>query len=302
MKGTRSLNQKSKWKMHFIFLEQKAFVNKHNTFISTMMSKLLPSSMLIPEHDLASTVLHGSHSTVVLLAVKCLKRPRCCKERRLIAGRLAVLEALRHPHIVRYYTNNVMSEDKEISLVMEAWGVSVASLISNKSHCGTEHIFNMSAQVLRGLIGLHSAGLVHGDIKPANIVLCAGVYKLCDIDEAGQGSAFYMSAVRARRFPQTSPEDTFSDTYALGMCALEVMTGRQPYYEFENQIVVFAKVCEGQMPMTWTTQARASYDSASDCLISSLLDSDVEMGQSVIRAQPSELLALVVLLRDKHNL
>ena len=62
----------------------------------------------------------------------------------------------------------------------------MASLILNKTHCGTEHIFNLSSQVLRGLIGLHGAGLVHGDIKPANIVLSGGVYKLCDIDEAGQ--------------------------------------------------------------------------------------------------------------------
>jgi len=102
------------------FFGQKAFVNKHISFKSWMTGFLLSSSMLIPEHDLASTVLHGSHSTVVLLAVKCLKRPRCCKERRLISGRLAVLEAFRHPHFVRYYTNNITSDEDEISLVMEA--------------------------------------------------------------------------------------------------------------------------------------------------------------------------------------
>jgi len=264
-----------------------------------IMSALLSSPMLLPEQDLGTTVLHGSHSTVVLLAVKCLKRPRCINERNNIAARLATLQALRHPHVVRYYMNNLQSEEEDISLVMEAWGVSLASLICNQTHCGPEHIFNFASQVLRGLIGLHGAGIVHGDIKPANVLLSAGIYKLCDIDEAGTGSAFYMSAVRARRFPCSSPQDTFSDTYALGMCVLEVLTGRQPYCELENQFVVFSKVCKGVMPMTWTSQARASYDCASDCLIAALLDSDMEGLPAAARSHPSELLALVLLLLDK---
>jgi len=89
---------------------------------------------------------------------------------------------------------------------------------------------------------------VHGDVKTANVLYAGGVYKLCDMDEGGTGTAFCMSARRARRHPQASCNDTFSDTYALGMSVLEVYTGHQPYRELENNFVVFARVCAGDFP------------------------------------------------------
>ena len=267
------------------------------------MTNFLAPSMRIAQQLSNTTTLVGAHSTVVLLAVKCLKRPRTDLQRSCMASRLSTLEKLRHPHVVRYYVNSLDSGDDDISIVMEAWGVSVASLIASKEHCGKEHIARFAAQVLEALIGLHLVGVVHGDIKPANILLSGKVYKVCDIDEEATGSAYYMSPVRARRHPVTSQEDTYSDTYALGMCVLEVLTGRQPYCELDNQCVVFAQVCAGKLPRSWSARARSAYDPGSACLIAALLDSDTRQeSQPQSRATPWQLLALIELLCDSKKL
>jgi serine/threonine protein kinase len=190
----------------------------------------------------------------------------------------------------------------DITVIMEAWGVSVSSLIASKQHCGHQHIASFAAQVLRALIGLHSVGIAHGDIKPGNILLSNNVYKVCDVDEAATGSAYYMSQARARRHPRPSPEDTFSDTYALGMCVLEVLTGRQPYCELDNQCVVFARVCAGQPPRSWSARARLAYDKGSEGLIEALFASDDLSVSKADRACPSALLALVQLLCSNNEL
>jgi len=160
---------------------------------STSMSNYLPPSIRVAQQLTESAVLHGAHSSVVLLAVKCLKRPLSEMQQSLMASRLSKLEELRHPHVVRYYLNSLGSNADEISIVMEAWGVSVASLIAGKQHCGKEYVASFAVQVLQALIGLHSVGVVHGDIKRSNILLGGTVYKVWDVDEAATGLACYMS-------------------------------------------------------------------------------------------------------------
>jgi len=266
------------------------------------MSNYLPPSIRVAQQLTEAAVLHGAHSSVVLLAVKCLKRPRSEEQRNLMACRLAKLEELRHPHVVRYYLNSLDSDADEISIVMEAWGVSVASLVAGKQHCGKEFVASFAVQVLQALIGLHSVGVVHGDIKPANILLGGTVYKVCDIDEAATGSACYMSPSRARRHPVASMRDTFSDTYALGMSVLEVLTGRQPYCELDNQCLVFTHVCAGELPRSWSAGSRLAYDHGSACLIAALLGSDSrEHAACDAGATPRELLALVGLLWESQQ-
>jgi len=266
------------------------------------MSNILSPSMRVGQQLSECAMLEGAHSTVVLLAVKCLKRPRTELQRTRMTARLLTLEKLRHPHIVRYYINSLDSNEVAITVIMEAWGVSVSSLIANKEHRGKEHVAMFAAQVLRAIIGLHSVGIAHGDIKPGNILLGRDVYKLCDVDEEATGTAYYMSQARARRHPCPSHEDTFSDTFALGMCVLEVLTGRQPYCELDSQCVVFARVCAGQPPRSWSAQSRDAYDQCSDCLISALIASDEIADPQVARASPSELLALVQLLYSNNDL
>jgi len=263
-----------------------------------VMLTVIDLVMMLPCDNSSPSVLVGAHSRVTLLAVKTLKRPRSRDQRKVIARRLKKLERLQHPHVVRYMGNNLASGDDDITLVMEAWGVSLSSMVASKQMVGREHVFNMSVQMLGALASLHRAGIVHGDVKTANILYARGVYKLCDIDEGGTGTAFYMSARKARRYPQTSSEDCFSDTYALGLSVLEVYTGSQPFCELENQLVVFARVCAGDFPGTWSAAARKGYDHGCVSVVQAMLDSDILVSTTGYRATPTELLSGVMLLRE----
>ena len=266
------------------------------------MRVLIDHCMMLPCDSSSPSVLVGAHARVMLLAVKSLKRPRTSEQRDLMTYRLKKLEAMQHPNVVRYLGNNLASGSEDISLVMEAWGVSVSSLVFSKKVFAPDDVFELSSQMLRALICLHDAGIVHGDVKPANMLYASNVYKLCDIDEGGTGTAFYMSARKARRHPQPSIEDSFSDTYALGLCVLEVYTGRQPFCELDNQLVVFARVCAGALPETWKAAAREGYHHGCVCLVQSMLDSDSLIWSKGCRATPRELLSECLLLRDVGEL
>ncbi len=82
----------------------------------------------------------------------------------------------------------------------------------------------------------HSHGLVHRDVKPSNMLLDeAGNAYLSDFgiaaaltagdDEAGIGSAAYMSPEQGRG----EPVDRRADLYALGVSLFEMLTGEKPY-------------------------------------------------------------------------
>ena len=87
-------------------------------------------------------------------------------------------------------------------------------------------------RVLRGLVALHSLGIVHGDIKPSNIMLNAsGSVKIIDI-----GSAFEMTsppaeyyvtpAYSAPEFLETGRMTKQSDLASVGYVLVELLSGK----------------------------------------------------------------------------
>ena len=152
----------------------------------------------------------------------------------LAVGRLS------HPNIVSVH--DFGTQDGEPYLVMElAEGPTVASLLAD-GPLPVVDALAVAAQVCDGLSAAHAAGIVHRDVKPANLIVTAtGVVKICDfgvarlLDTAGQanltgpatamGSPSYMAPEQIN----AGPPDPRTDLYALGCTMYAMLTGDPPF-------------------------------------------------------------------------
>ena len=158
------------------------------------------------------------------------------RDRFVREGRLAA--RLSHPNVVRVY--DAGEEDGLPFIVMECVeGESLAELLRREGRLGADRVTELGLQACAGLEHAHRAGLVHRDVKPANLLLTTdGVLKVADfgiahavggtrVTEVGTvlGTATYLSPEQASGEPVTPA----SDLYSLGTCLYELLAGEPPY-------------------------------------------------------------------------
>jgi serine/threonine-protein kinase len=148
---------------------------------------------------------------------------------------------VRHPHVVA--PHGWAAEDDLVVLAMElVAGGSVADLVREHGPLDAGTVALLVEQLLMGLAAVHGAGLVHRDVKPANLLLeatgdAAPHLRLGDFGVAAPiadrrfttvpgaiGTDGYMAPEQARGAP---PEPT-QDLYSVGRVALELITGLPP--------------------------------------------------------------------------
>lgn len=157
---------------------------------------------------------------------------------------------LNHPHVVSIY--EIGEWNGIYFLVMELLtGGSVADLAERTGPLPWREACRIVAQSARGLAAAHAAGMIHRDVKPANLMLnhCGdvkvvdfGLSKLQDsesktveaVTRAGQllGTPHYMSP---EQFDGVAV-DTRTDIYALGATFFRLLTDRFPYQDCSSII------------------------------------------------------------------
>jgi eukaryotic-like serine/threonine-protein kinase len=162
---------------------------------------------------------------------------------------------LNHPNIVQVY--DIEEEENLIYLVMEfVDGESLDGLIT-KSVLTESRCLKIVADIADALHFAHEKGIVHRDVKPANVLMTAdGRVKVADfglaylIDREGGttrtgflvGSPNYMSPEQATG----QKIDRRSDIYSLGVVLFRMLTGRVPFVAESSHAVLFMQV--GQEP------------------------------------------------------
>jgi serine/threonine protein kinase/tetratricopeptide (TPR) repeat protein len=161
--------------------------------------------------------------------------------RRRFLNEARTASALNHPNIVSIY--DICTEKNVDFIVMEYIdGLTLENLIARET-LGLDQLAGLGSQVALALGAAHAAGIVHRDVKPANIMVTkAQEVKVLDfgiakrqrheldtrLTHTGQiiGTIAYMSP------EQTRGEDTDhrSDVYSLGCVLYEAATGRKPFH------------------------------------------------------------------------
>jgi eukaryotic-like serine/threonine-protein kinase len=146
--------------------------------------------------------------------------------------------SLNHPGIVAIYDTG--AEEATRFIVMECVeGSSLAALLRERAPLDAGRAAGIAREIADALAAAHATGLVHRDVKPANVMLTAdGTVKVLDFGLAKAldataltreaevlGSAAYMAPEQALG----EPVDERSDIYSLGCLLYAMLTGRPPF-------------------------------------------------------------------------
>jgi serine/threonine protein kinase/ABC-type transport system substrate-binding protein len=169
----------------------------------------------------------------------------------------SVAARLEHPHIVPTFASG--EEDAFLYLAMQyVDGSDLRELLRAEGRLDPQRALHLIGQVADALDAAHSAGLVHRDVKPGNILVAdepEGEHAyVCDF-----GLARHVSSVSSltgeRGFVGTidyvPPEqieggsiDARADVYSLGCVLFECLTGERPFERDSELSVVFAHLNE----------------------------------------------------------
>lgn len=198
----------------------------------------------------ATDLSDGSPGALKLVATESAQQTRrFMREARILA-------ALSHPAIVAYRAHGVTSAG-DLFLAMEwvdgpdlARHLRVATLTAQES-------LALVARVAEALVVVHRAGVIHRDVKPANIVLPRGELgraKLVDFGVAHLSATLHGASVYTRTGAVIgtpgflAPEqvrgdrvDARADLFALGCVLYECLCGR-PAFQANNLLAVLARV------------------------------------------------------------
>jgi eukaryotic-like serine/threonine-protein kinase len=151
-------------------------------------------------------------------------------------ARLAVEQAHRvdHPHVLR--TLGWAAEDDVALIATElVGGGSLRDRLAREGALPEAVVAVVLGQLLDALGAVHAAGLVHGDVKPANLLLRSGSWPhllLADFGVASRagvpaGVAGTPSFLPPERLAGATP-DPSQDVYAAGLVARRAMAGPSP--------------------------------------------------------------------------
>lgn len=162
--------------------------------------------------------------------------------------------SLQHPNIVTVFD---FGEGRHSAyLVMELIeGEPLSAIIRERGTLPAELATEILYQAAIALQAAHNAGVVHRDVKPANIVVDADGYaRLADfgisraiagsgLTQTGEvlGTAHYLSPEQV----QGQPAGPASDVYALAVVGYEMLTGSRP---FEGESMVTTALAHVSQP------------------------------------------------------
>lgn len=202
-----------------------------------------PGATILGRYRVEEHLGEGGNGAAYLCHDTVLGRPVVAKALPLRPGLVRHLEEarslakLRHPHVVQVFD---VSEDGQFGYILmeHVAGGSLAARL-RQGPLPTVELARIADGLLSALAECHRSGIVHGDMKPENVLIeKEGVAKLADFGSARavgasktarhgglDGTLLYMSPEQVRGEPPTAA----SDIYATGVLLASAASGRHPF-------------------------------------------------------------------------
>lgn len=214
----------------------------------------LEEAQQLGQYTLEEEIGRGSMGTVYRARHQLLKRPTAVKllrvrnldERALLRfeHEVQLTASLSHPNTIAIYDYG-RTQDGVFYYAMEYLeGIDLQALVEADGPQPPGRVVHMLLQITGALAEAHGAGLIHRDVKPANLMLCVrgGVHDFMKVLDFGlvkdlrspdalvKGS-FVGTPLYAAPEAYLTPDrvDARADLYALGAVAFYLLTGREVF-------------------------------------------------------------------------
>jgi serine/threonine-protein kinase len=221
----------------------------------------------IGRYELRERIAHGGMGVLYLafdpvtereVALKVLRVDSAdLRERFLSEARLAA--RLQHPNIVTIYDVGAHGDQPFIAMEFIA-GETLGQLVHRRAPLALSRRVALMEQVCVGLAYAHRHGIVHRDVKPANLMISrdSGVLKVLDFGVAGRvdadpgaqgemlmGTPNYMSPEQV----VGQPSDHRSDIFSVGLVLYELLTYQQAFRGESQQSILLKVLNESPQPL-----------------------------------------------------
>jgi len=171
------------------------------------------------------------------VAIKLLAPQVRGEAQQLFLQEARVVGQLSHPSIITLHDMGIEASSQTPYLVMEYLEGQALDQILAKGPLPLPKACAWAAEMSTALGVAHRKGIIHGDVKPANILTTAeGRVKLTDFGMARLASRDSMDSpllgTPAYWCPEQiigKPQDARSDLFSLGVVLYEMVTGRRPF-------------------------------------------------------------------------
>src|SRR4051812_18467219 len=208
-----------------------------------------PQSLVVPGFTVLDVLHEGGSATVYLARQDDLDRLVALKViRRRITDPTtwrafdrevkAVAGLSGHPHVVAIYTTGRTASGEPFIVTEYADRGSLGDVVAGQGALPLGEAVAVGVGMVDGLAAAHAVGVVHGDVKPGNVLLTStGGVKLADFGiarllsgvPATAGRLPYTPAHAAPEVLMGEPAREPADAYGVASTIVEALTGRPPF-------------------------------------------------------------------------
>src|SRR4029077_3204137 len=153
-----------------------------------------------------------------------------------------IAAAVNHPNVVQIFSLGM--DHSQFYVVMELIDHgSLDDLVESQGRLPEHQVLDVGIQIARGLRAAHRKGLIHRDVKPANILFVdeqaakigdCGLAPFATQDPQSDGVIWGTPAYVSPERLCNQPEDVRSDIYSLGATLFHAVAGKAPIESSTN--------------------------------------------------------------------